>query len=474
MPTAAPHVAIIGGGFSGTLTAIQLLRQTAGPIHIHLIERQQSRLWRGVAYSTEQSCHLLNVPAAGMSALPDDPLHFYRWAKAREASLVDPPWVEAVTEAAFLPRQCYGAYLQELFGHSLQHAAEGQRVDILCDEAVSLDTLPQGVRVHLRHNGPVDADCAVLALGNFPPADPPMADRAFLDSPRYCQNPWTPGVQTALLESRSCLIIGTGLTMLDLVMGLHQQRYQGIVHLISRRGLLPLPHATVAPFPRMSEPKAGSMRALTRHIKNLVAQQARTGGDWRAVIDALRPFSSALWQQLPIEEKKRFLRHVRPYWEQHRHRTAPVIHQTLQGMIAGGQILQHRGRIVGYLDSGDGVAVAVRNMRGISHIKVDAIVNCTGAECDFRKFRTPLTTDLLDKGLIQPDPLSFGLSATPAGELMNRHGAASRLFTLGPPQKGTLWETTAVPELRHQADRLAGTILRSLVVPVKGTLLAMS
>src|SRR5690606_35425008 len=210
----------------------------------------------------------------------------------------------------------------ELFGHSLQHAAEGQRVDILCDEAVSLDTLPQGVRVHLRHNGPVDADCAVLALGNFPPADPPMADRAFLDSPRYCQNPWTPGVQTALLESRSCLIIGTGLTMLDLVMGLHQQRYQGIVHLISRRGLLPLPHATVAPFPRMSEPKAGSMRALTRHIKNLVAQQARTGGDWRAVIDALRPFSSALWQQLPIEEKKRFLRHVRPYWEQHRHRTA--------------------------------------------------------------------------------------------------------------------------------------------------------
>ncbi|HWY24061.1 MAG TPA: hypothetical protein VNX47_04035, partial [Nevskia sp.] len=59
------------------------------------------------------------------------------------------------------------------------------------------------------------------------------------------------------------------------------------------------------------------------------------------------------------------------------------------------------------------------------------------------------------------DALGLGLLTDAQGALLDRDGQASTwLYTLGPARKGQLWETTAVPEIRVQAQALARRLLQ--------------
>lgn len=441
------RIVIIGAGFSGTLVAVQLLRQSRRPLHITLVERRQAQIAAGVAYGTASPCHLLNVPAGAISALPDQPDHFLRWARSRT---LDP----AIDAGAFLPRRLYGDYLRELFNDSLRGAATGCQLELVIDEAVAVRPQPGGARVQLRGGRVLTATQVVLALGNFPPGQAFAAGSA-----RYHAEPWSAGVLAALLAARSCLIIGTGLTMVDLAIELQEQGYTGAIHVVSRRGLLPATHAA----PNVSGPPPGwietpsTARALLRQLRRQIA----ACGDWRACIDALRPHSQTLWRALPLAEQRRFLRHLRPYWDSHRHRLAPRLAQQLDTLLAEGQLRRHVGRIEAIETAAAGVAVRIRRRGGGSEIlHVEQVVNCTGSESDYRKLKSPLVTHLLGQGLVRSDALGLGLAVDADCALLNAHGVASPwLYTLGPVQKGTLWETTAVPELRQQAQALAAVLL---------------
>ena len=199
-------------------------------------------------------------------------------------------------------------------------------------------------------------------------------------------------------------------------------------------------------------------RGLLRHLRREVARAERAGIDWRGVLDAWRDQVPLLWQRLPMAERRRFLRHLRPYWDVHRHRMAPEIAAQVREMQASGRLEVRGGTIEAYLPCHEGVAVRFRNRGSAVETRVvaDWLVNCAGPTLDFREVRDPLIRDLLARGLVRPEPLGLGLETTRSLQLLHRNGWPNpSLFALGPLTRGSFWETTGVPEIREQGRTLA-------------------
>jgi uncharacterized NAD(P)/FAD-binding protein YdhS len=451
-------IAIIGAGFSGTMVAVHLLRYAQQPLTIYLIESKASQLGRGVAYSTDQDCHLLNVPAKNMSAFPDKPNHFFAWAKVRERELQQSAWISEITPDSFLPRRIYGDYLLDVLAKAEQ-AAPQHFVHRKTDKVLSISQDEEG-GVLVLSGAELRVQKAVLAIGNFPPGDPKVEDPGFYQRGRYFSNPWSSDVLPALLTTQSCLLIGTGLTMVDWAVLLKEQAYQGQIHSISRHGLLPQVHK---PYSRNPSSINLSPELTARNLLSQLRQLANEPAyDWRQVVDIIRPITQTLWTGLSLMEQKRFLRHLRTYWDCHRHRLAPAVAEQFQAMRQSGQLQQHTGRVVAFHETAQDVDVLIhrRGHNNLEPIKVEAVVNCSGSESDYRKLSSPLVKDLLQQGLACPDALTLGLDVSADGALIDIQGNISeRLFTLGPPLKGNLWETTAVPEIRVQAESLACHLL---------------
>lgn len=441
-------IAIIGGGFSGTILAAQLLRRSNPSLSVVVVERSSS-VGRGLAYGTECRSLLLNVRARNMSALADDPHHFLRWAQSN----YDP----ATAPGSFLPRAVYGRYVQAVLNEAAQVAGR-QRLEWIRDEAVRLSPTGAGVtEINLRSGRRVLADRVVLALGNFPPSDP-LSSWDAKNGSRYFRNPWSAETFEGVQDLGSILLIGSGLTSVDVAVQLRVQRCPGTIHIVSRRGLLPQPHkATDACTPFWNESSPKSTRGLLRLVREHVRQGQAQGIEWQSVFDSLRPLVARIWQSLPQPERQRFLRHVRPYWEVHRHRAAPEVAQSIADQISGGLIQVHAGRITGYAEDKRGVKVIWRDRKSgkPNSLLVDRVINCTGPESDCRRLEHSLMSALLTQGLARPDALLLGLDVSPDGALVSSDGTISQsLYAVGPALKGSLWESTAVPELREQIHKL--------------------
>jgi uncharacterized NAD(P)/FAD-binding protein YdhS len=453
-----PTIAIIGGGFSGCMVAVHLLRSATVPITVKLIERDPAA-GLGVAYGTREDCHWLNVPASKMSAFPDDAGHFLHWLKSHGDPLL--------AADSFVPRKRYGAYLQAILQEAEAEAPRLARLERLQDEAIALLPDQEGSRIQLRSGRTLHVNRIVLAVGHFPPSDPVVADSSFYRNSRYRSDPWSPAALRDIDPLDSVLLIGSGLTAVDLVLALQARSYQGVIHLISRHGLLPQSHRLSAPYPPFLAiaDVSSTLRVLMRRIRQEIDLAARQGYDWRAVIDALRPQTPVLWQALTPVEKQRFLRHLRPYWDNHRHRIAPEVAATIDRLQQSGQLQVHAGCIRSYNERDEGIDVSYkpRHQPELHALWVNWVINCTGPECNYRKLPHPLMVNLLATGLARPDALALGLEVDANGALVSATGVTSRQFyTLGPPQKGRLWETIAVPELREQAQSLARHLLQSL------------
>ncbi len=437
-------IAVVGGGCSGTLAAVQLVRAAASRFRVVLIERGP-RFSRGIAYGTGCPQHLLNVPAGRMSALPDDPSHFLRWASARDATLMSD---------SFARRSLYGEYLESLLMATCNEA--GSRFQRIHDAVLSISAAPGGVGAGLRlqSGGALVADRVVLALGNFMPADPPLADRRFFDGPRYARDPWSPRATQRLSADDDVLLIGTGLTAVDVIAQLDAAGHRGVIHAASRHGLLPRVHtakATVA-IPAVVSPGMGvreSLRAL---------RSACEVHDWRCVVDGLRPVSQAIWRAWSVEQRRQFVRHLRLLWDVHRHRVAPDVFAAVEHRQGNGTLAVHAGRIDSIVDEGERAVATLRPRGGgpPRSLSVARVINCTGPDCDPRRLDDPLVRDLLASGLARPDPLRLGFEVGPDGALIDAAGRASdRLFAIGPLRRADLWESVAVPEIRVQAAELA-------------------
>lgn len=450
--TNAPYsVLIIGGGFSGATLAYQLIRHDPAQ-NIAIVDGGEE-LGRGVAYSTPYWSHVLNVPAKNMSAFPDDAAHFVRWARRN--------FSPNVHEECFLPRAVYGRYLDSLLKEAATRS--GRDLPWFRDQALTLEQTDGQYSVQLKGGRKLRARAVVIATGNVPPGDPSISGLTDAAT-RYFPFSWSHTALDGLRDSTGVLLIGAGLTSVDLAIGLASTGFHGTIHMLSRRGLLPQPHKYTGAWPPFwNDRSPRTVRGLLRLIRTELRAATEAGADWRSVIDVLRPVTPEIWRSLPDEERRRFMRHVRSYWDAHRHRVAPEISERLTYLVQQGRVQVHAGRITNYREDGNRAVVTYRRRRdGLAgEVEVDRVINCTGPEADWRRIDNSLLSSLFAQGLARPDPLFLGLDVDRDGSVRNDLGVASKsLFAIGPVRKGSVWETTAVPELRQQACHLAEHMLR--------------
>ncbi len=429
-------IAVVGAGASGTLAAVHLLR--AGCARVILIDPGRHGL--GAAYSTNDEHHLLNVRAAAMGGLADMPEDFLQWCRARGLR-AEPD--------DYLPRRVYGAYLQEL----LTRFGERTRLRIVCAHVQNVLEPPNrgGVRMTLSDGRVLSADAVVLALGNPSPARldvvSPSCHAAFVS------DPWAPEALHRLSVARRVAILGTGLSAVDVALSVFAANPAAQVNAISRHGWLPRAHLPGPPLaPRSLALNAGC--SLERIVATITREVTAEPDAWRTVVDGLRPITAALWQGLTPAERERFERELRPSWEIHRHRLAPAVAQRIRELRADGRLSVHSGG-VGSVRPGAGARVCVELGDGGS-LDADVVVNATGPLRSLSDCSNPLVRRLLASGRARLDELGIGIATSPDGALVDFEGAVSRrCFTLGPPRRGELLESTAIPEIRGQAAALA-------------------
>lgn len=414
------RVAIVGAGYSGTIAAVEIARAAPGA-QIFLIEKSGS-FAQGAAYGTTSPGHLLNVRARNMSALAGEPGHFAAWAAS-----------EGHGPDAYVPRRDYRRYLA-----SLLDTASG--VNRATGEAVAVED--EGVR--LDSGDLVACDVAVIAGGNYPSRLP----AAF--GPLAIHDPWSASGSAAVAQAAArggdLLLVGTGLTMVDMAVSLEEAGFSGRILAASRRGLVPRAHLSPAAAPLEWQPPA--------RLGELVRAVRARGEPWRASVDGLRPHSIALWQGLTEAERRRFLRHLRPWWDVHRHRIAPLVAARIEAMRQSGRLDVAAARIVRV--EGDRVTLARRG-GGELRRSFDAMVNCTGPEGDVRRIGDPLVRSLLATARARPDPLGLGLEVDSNSRVIGS-GPSPALYALGPLTKGAFWEIVAVPDIRGQAAGVAKAI----------------
>jgi uncharacterized NAD(P)/FAD-binding protein YdhS len=447
-------IAIVGAGASGALLAVNLIRNSGGePLEIILIEKRGFEV-AGVAFATRNDLHVLNVPAGKMSAFPDEPDHFLDWLRQRDAS------VEA---GDFVPRRLYGEYLKELLAETKTRFGTFIDLRSLNDEVVAIEPDLEPVLLKMRSGERISADVVVLAFGNFPPPHPTVPDLTFTASDKYIRDPWAPNALEAIGTDESVLIIGTGLSMVDVALALDGQEHKGKITAISTRGLLPAIHQPAPPV----EPFYDELHGLTRVtdvfkvVRKHIAVAEANGGNWRAVIDSLRPYTQQLWQGLPTAEKRYFMQHLSRYWNVARHRMPPSAAEKLEEMRKEGRLEVIGGRLR-HISLDDDHFLVNKILDGrTEYIRVNTIVNCIGPQSNFKNIDSPLIRDLLGNGYVRCDELLLGLDCTPDGRLISSTGRASdTLHVIGTAKKGILWESTAVPELRQQAYDLSVSILQ--------------
>ncbi|WP_049976386.1 FAD/NAD(P)-binding protein [Azospirillum sp. B506] len=469
------QIAIIGAGFTGSLLAAHLLRGTRVPLVVHLIEYGH-RPGTGLAYSTPNGAHVLNVRAYNMSAYPDDPRHFLRWlwSRADGPTPDEPPGKQPMPPSghAFASRALYGAYIQDVLAEAQAEAPAHARLNVIRGEAMDVRTEPPSgsrpaVHVRLGDGRVVSADTAALCIGNFPPSPPCLAsstaDEAFA-SDRFIGDPWDAAAIGGIDREAPVAILGTGLTMVDTVLSLLDQGHQGPITAVSRRGLLPLRHEETRPYTSFLHPEVlpSTVLDVLIALKADARRAAAAGYDWRSAFDALRPHHHRIWAHLPMEERRRFLRHARPFWEVHRHRMAPQVADRIAAARADGRLRILAGRLKDAALTAGGLALTVTERGGGAErvLSAGALINATGTNCDYTRIRHPLVRSLLDRGLARPDILRLGLDVTESGAVIAADGIPSPcLLAFGPVAKAPFWEMTAVPELRSQCADAARRIL---------------
>ena len=397
-----PVIAIVGAGFSGTMVACQLLHSKGPCLEVLLIDRAGS-FGQGLAYGTRDPNHLLNVSARAMSAWPNNPNHLVHWLEQNQAELAHllPAGADA---SSYIPREVFGIYLQSILEHAAIQAAGQHRLRRITAELSDLEAIEPG--------SPSAASRYRLQFSNGEP-----------------------------------------------------------IVALSRRGHLPNAHlsVSVAPIGTWLNPEQAptTLLELWRLIRMRVALAEREGHDWRAVIDGLRPINEKLWQRLSLQERRRFLRHAAVLWDVHRHRVAPQLHEQLQQLINSGALEIIAGRLEAKQNRAKRLQLRIRRRGAASseYLEVDRLITCTGIRLDYARSTQPLLQRLLQRQQLQADVLALGITTTPQGELVGGNGqVVPGVYTLGPPRRGELWESTAVPELRQQAQELASHILMSLYV----------
>ena len=432
--------AVIGGGVSGSSVILALAQHAAPDFRVALFEPHQAG--PGTAYGSQPETLLMNGGARSMSMVPGDRSHLLRWLANEDPN-------------ALVPRARYGRYAADTVRTALE-----RRPNFTHHRAEIVDVQRYGGGYVLTDDSGEHrfARQVVLAFGNFAPDDSflPETVRSW---ERYHGNPWR--LDAGTLEGDAA-IVGSRLTAMDVLAALDERAFAGRVYLISRHGILPhVEDPSIDGFdPAVLDLDYSTPYNLLRTLRRAARAYVAQGGDWRAIVESLRNITPAIWLRWDLRERRRFLRHLQSFWAAHRYRAPHSAYQAWHRMKERGQLEILRGRVVS-ARQGDGKTLVLTVTRGgkTRAVAVQGIVNATGPNGDYRKIDRPLVRNMLERGLIRPDALRLGLDGTPELLLFSREGALqSNLFAIGPPMRGTMYETTAVPEIGRQAQQIARTL----------------
>ena len=442
IPISATHV-IVGGGLSGSLALIELLRNHSAPISIALLEENPHRLFKGKAYSADVSVQVLNVPADHMSAYWDQPMHLVEWLGTKGY-----PY----GASDFIPRQIFGRYIAETVHEALAVYSQ-HRVQFFMERLEAIR--PNGHIGYALRSSKHDftAQHVWIATGNFSPADL-VSDTEVVQHPNYLGDPWRGAGLRFIPNGASILLVGTGLTMVDQVLSLQAQGHQGTIYALSRRGFYPQPHQ---PSPAYSWFESYSKHpispvSLLQLVRAEVQRASECGIPWTSVVNDLRTYTPMLWQHWDLSQREQFLRHIRPYWEVHRHRLPAASISTLEDLEQRGQITRFAARLENVSPSNRGFSVRFvpRGSTYTQTLEVNWIINCTGPQSLGKKLNESWIQSGIANDLLKSDALNLGI------ELGTK--ANDRLHLIGPPRKGSSWESTALREIRQQVKEAVAQI----------------
>lgn len=456
-------IGIIGGGFSGTMTAIQLIKQAESPIKITLIDQQQFFL-KGIAYNSYSDTHILNVPASKMSAFPDEPEHFLNWV------LTQPAFIDKNKEllgAAFLPRNLYGVYIEHLWKEMEQLALKkGISIAFFDAEVEDLELTDEDVTILLNTNNKLTVNKVVIATGNQTPRNPTIKNKTFYSCTNYFKNPWQKNSIENITSNLPILIIGNGLTMVDTLLGLEEVGYKGVVFSLSPNGYNMLPHRhNGIKYTQLVDEKDSytSLNDWTKAVFKHIRLVRSYGLSAEPVIDSLRPFTQDIWKNLSDVERQQFMSRIRHLWGVARHRIPLNTHDKIQQLRIQRRLNIIAGRLLDINETDKGIEVQFYNKKSgnTEAIIVGRVINCTGPDSDITNFSSHFLKKCLEKGYIKQDNLKLGLRAnTQTFQVLNSVlENQPRMYAIGSLLRGELWETTAVNELRIQAKLVAGELL---------------
>jgi len=454
LETRAGHkkVFIIGGGLSGVLVAVYLAGLKNGT-EIVLVEKIPEKLGRGVAYQQDFINQPLNVVAGSMSLYEDAPDDFVNWLKGnafRYSNLI-----AEISPRSFVPRKIFGDYVTEKLKEA--HSSYTGKFQIIIDEAICISKKTGGHSVLMASGIEHYADHVVLALGNFPPGDIAAVTDEIKHGDSYFSNSWTDKIYKDLSGNEEILLIGSGLTAIDVVLGLHIRNFKGKVTMVSRRGRLPLSHFFSDRKFLWNLP----YRLCPLELLKLVRQTIKSNPEihWSLIVDALRVYVPEIWTYWDLSEKKLFLKRLRPFWEISRHRIPEESLTLLTHLQCSDQLRVIKGEVLKIQRTGQGFDILYRNGNITENKSFHKIINCTGPESNYRKIKFPIIDHLIHDYNIVPDPLNLGILCNADGKMMNEKGQPiDGLWCIGPMRKAVLWETTALREIRSQACRLAKDI----------------
>ncbi|TXH26572.1 MAG: hypothetical protein E6Q96_07685 [Cyclobacteriaceae bacterium] len=441
------NIAIIGGGLSGTLVAYYMLLADRHPATLYLFEREQRQLARGIAYRDSNERHVLNVPASAMNLYNLPSGDFYHWLQKNTHTDFSP--------ADFVPRNLFGSYLKELFERQVSKA-KAVKIKIIADEVVDLEKTGNLLRVSTKSGGSYSVAKAVLANGILPPADTFQLTSDVVRLGHYQANPWNYRYLNKLSVNQHVTLIGSGLTMLDHAVELLNDKGNFSVTAFSRRGLLPLPHGSYAAynFPDYNISATEDIGKLLANIRRYYRIHQKNGLDWRDLIDRIRAHAPELWKGLNETSKKRFIRHLKPYWEIHRHRAPKNVLELIDRATREGRFKLLKGSIQRVEAKGHQLSVQLASNSGVSTLITDYLLNSSGLQQDIALTSDPLLQKLLERQYMIPDHTRLGIQTDDSGALISAEGKRN-IFTLGALRRASEFECTAAKEISRQAFLLS-------------------
>lgn len=493
---AVRRVTIVGGGFSGVTAAIQLVRGSPVPLAVTIVE-PRAQPGPGLAYSADDPDHRLNGPLWSHSVLAEDASHFARWCE-RSGILARDRHALAGDGNAFVRRADYGRYLAESLREHAHWPATRSTISHLRGRATGAVLAGGTIATSIDAGPPLHSTMLIVATGNpLPRLHPPIA-AGLAAHPSVVANPLEPGSLRRIDPTARVLVVGSGLTALDVVSTLLRDAERPGIVVVSRHGLRPRPQPPAAkPMPGIPGAGAAStqaaerpldrilgqvprfllqagarptLRAWVRALRARIREVERQGESWHKGFDELRDVVWRAWPLLPIEQKHRFLRRLRTWYDVHRFRAPPQNDALVRAAEAQGRIEFRAARLHAVELSGDGAGLRVRliDRRGVREgvEAFDAIVNCTGLDAAAGARANPFLWSLVERGALRIDETGIGFGVDAHCRAIGADGRANpSLRVIGPPTAGTFGDPLGVMFIAAQVYRMLPDALDTLAKP---------